>query len=173
MIEVAEVNNKKSTVFSEIENMGHEQVTLCHDEETGLKAIIAVHNTVLGPSMGGTRMWDYASDDHAFTDALRLSRGMTLKNSIAGLNLGGGKAVIIGNAQKLKSEALMRRFGQFINDLGGKYWTAEDVNMTTRDMEYIKKETLYVTGMPGSMGGGGDPSPITAYGVYMGMKAAA
>ncbi|MDP4680709.1 MAG: leucine dehydrogenase [Cyclobacteriaceae bacterium] len=152
--------------------MGHEQVMTCYDESTGLKAIIAVHNTVLGPSMGGTRMWNYTTDELAWTDALRLSRGMTLKNSIAGLNLGGGKAVIIGDVAKLKNKALMRKFGEFVNSLGGKYWTAEDVNMTTQDMEYIKMETPYVTGMPESKGGGGDPSPITAFGVYMGMKAA-
>jgi len=173
MIEVTvpEIKDKKS-VFSEIEKMGHEQVVICNDNETGLKAIIAIHNTVLGPAMGGTRMWSYATDEEAWTDALRLSRGMTLKNSIAGLNLGGGKAVIIGDAAKLKNEALMRRFGKFVNSLGGKYWTAEDVNMSTRDMEYIRMETPYVTGMPETRGGGGDPSPVTAYGVYMGIKAA-
>jgi len=160
------------SIFSEIEEMGHEQVLTCYDKETGLKAIIAVHNTVLGPSMGGTRMWNYATDQEAWTDALRLSRGMTLKNSIAGLNLGGGKAVIIGDAAKLKNETLMRKFGEFVNSLGGKYWTAEDVNMTTQDMEYVKMETPYVTGVSESKGGGGDPSPVTAFGVYMGMKAA-
>lgn len=160
------------SIFSGIEEMGHEQILTCYDKETGLKAIIAIHNTVLGPAMGGTRMWNYATDEQAWTDALRLSRGMTLKNSIAGLNLGGGKAVIIGDAAKLKSQTLMRKFGGFIDSLGGKYWTAEDVNMTTQDMEYVKMETPYVTGVPASKGGGGDPSPITAFGVYMGMKAA-
>jgi leucine dehydrogenase len=174
MIEVTEQKvDSPISVFSEMETMGHEQVVVCNDTDTGLKAIIAIHNTVLGPSMGGTRMWAYSSDQEAWTDALRLSRGMTLKNSIAGLNLGGGKAVIIGEASKLKNEALMRRFGKFVNSLGGKYWTAEDVNMSTRDMEYVRMETPYVTGMPESRGGGGDPSPVTAYGVYMGMKAAA
>lgn len=173
MIEILNQNrHTELSIFSEIEDMGHEQVLTCYDKETGLKAIIAVHNTVLGPSMGGTRMWDYATDQEAWTDALRLSRGMTLKNSIAGLNLGGGKAVIIGDAAKLKNERLMRKFGEFVNSLGGKYWTAEDVNMTTQDMEYIKMETPYVTGMPESKGGGGDPSPVTAFGVYTGMKAA-
>lgn len=174
MIEVTEQEvSEKVSIFSGMEDMGHEQVVVCNDKETGLKAIIAIHNTVLGPSMGGTRMWAYSSDQEAWTDALRLSRGMTLKNSIAGLNLGGGKAVIIGEASKLKNEALMRKFGRFVNSLGGKYWTAEDVNMSTMDMEYIRMETPYVTGMPESRGGGGDPSPVTAYGVYMGMKAAA
>lgn len=178
MIEVKEMNAdnsqlKQKTIFSEIEEMNHEQVVMCHDKATGLKAIVAIHNTVLGPAMGGTRMWHYANEAEAMTDVLRLSRGMTLKNSIAGLNIGGGKAVLIGDAKKLKNEAYMRRFGKFIHSLGGKYWTAEDVNMSTADMEYVRMETPYVTGLPAYMGGSGDPSPVTAYGVYMGMKAAA
>lgn len=160
-------------LFEGMQDMEHEQLVFCQDKATGLKAIIAIHNTVLGPSMGGTRMWNYTNEAEAITDALRLSRGMTLKNSIAGLNIGGGKAVIIGDAKEIKNEALMRRFGKFIHSLGGKYYTAEDVNMTTRDMEYIGMETPYVTGLPEIMGGAGDPSPYTAYGVYMGMKAAA
>ncbi len=169
-----ELTSKSNTsLFSVMEEMNHEQVVFCHDEKTGLKAVIAIHNTVLGPSMGGTRMWNYQDDNEAITDALRLSRGMTLKNSIAGLNIGGGKAVIIGDAAKIKNEALMRRFGKFVHSLGGKYYTAEDVNMSTRDMEYVRMETPYVTGLPDFMGGAGDPSPFTAYGVYMGMKAAA
>jgi leucine dehydrogenase len=174
MIEVKEPSDQKQTsLFSEIEEMNHEQVVMCHDKATGLKAIVAIHNTVLGPAMGGTRMWHYESEQDAMTDVLRLSRGMTLKNSIAGLNIGGGKAVLIGDAKKLKNEAFMRRFGKFIHSLGGKYWTAEDVNMSTKDMEYVRMETPYVTGLPAFMGGSGDPSPVTAYGVYMGMKAAA
>lgn len=174
MIEVNEPLKKEEvSLFSGIEEMNHEQVVFCHDKATGLKAIIAIHNTVLGPAMGGTRMWHYASDQEALTDVLRLSRGMTLKNAIAGLNIGGGKAVLIGDARKLKNEALMRRFGKFVNSLGGKYWTAEDVNMSTKDMEYVRMETPYVTGLPDFMGGSGDPSPVTAYGVYMGMKASA
>ncbi|UXP33811.1 leucine dehydrogenase [Reichenbachiella agarivorans] len=174
MIELTEATHKETvSIFTEIEDMNHEQVVLCHDKETGLKAIIAIHNTVLGPAMGGTRMWNYATDQEALTDALRLSRGMTLKNSIAGLNIGGGKAVIIGDASKIKNEALMRRFGKFVHSVSGRYYTAEDVNMTTRDMEYIRMETPYVTGLPEYVGGAGDPSPYTAYGVYMGMKAAA
>ena len=152
---------------------GHEQVTFCYDEATGLKAIIAIHNTVLGPSLGGLRMWNYANETEALNDVLRLSRGMTYKASITGLNLGGGKAVIIGDAKKIKSEALIRRFGKFVESLSGKYITAEDVGIGTRDMEYISQETRHVSGLPESMGGGGDPSPVTAYGVYMGMKAAA
>lgn len=164
---------KKTGIFNAMADLEHEQLVFCHDEAIGLKAIIAIHNTVLGPSMGGTRMWSYQSEEEAIKDALRLSRGMTFKNAIAGLNIGGGKAVIIGDAKKIKNEALMRRFGRFVNSLSGKYWTAEDVNMTARDMEYIHMETPYVTGIPESMGGSGDPSPVTAYGVYIGMKASA
>lgn len=168
------LKEKKSSisVFEMAADMEHEQVVYCYDKTTGLKAIIAIHNTVLGPSMGGTRMWNYASEEEAAVDVLRLSRGMTFKSSIAGLNIGGGKAVIIGDARKIKNEALMRRFGKFVDSLGGKYVTAEDVNMTTRDMEYIRMETNHVAGIPENMGGSGDPSPVTAYGVYVGMKAA-
>lgn len=151
----------------------HEQVVFCNDNATGLKAIIAIHNTILGPSLGGTRMWAYNNEMEALNDVLRLSRGMTYKSSVAGLNLGGGKAVIIGDAKKVKSEALLRRFGKFVNSLGGKYITAEDVAMTSRDMEIIKMETDYVSGLPENMGGSGDPSPVTAYGVYVSMKASA
>ena len=160
-------------LFGTLADMGHEQVVFCNDKTTGLKAIIAIHNTVLGPALGGTRLWDYASEQDALTDVLRLSRGMTFKASISGLNLGGGKAVIIGDAKSVKSEALLRRFGKFVDSLKGKYITAEDVNMKTSDMEYIRMETAHVTGLPESMAGGGDPSPVTAYGVYMGMKASA
>ncbi len=160
-------------LFHELSGMGHEQVVFCHDEPTGLKAIIGIHNTVLGPALGGTRMWNYATEQEALTDVLRLSRGMTYKAAITGLNLGGGKAVIIGDARKMKTEPFLRRFGKFVNSLNGKYWTAEDVNMKTRDMEYIRMETPFVTGISESRGGGGDPSPVTAYGTYLGMKAAA
>lgn len=159
-------------VFANLLGTGHEQVVFCHDQLTGLKAIIAIHSTVLGPALGGTRMWDYVSEADALNDVLRLSRGMTFKAAISGLNLGGGKAVIIGDP-KLKNEAFLRRFGKFVNSLGGSYITAEDVNMKTSDMEYIRMETPHVTGLPESMGGGGDPSPVTAFGVFMGMKAAA
>ncbi|MFN5921658.1 MAG: Glu/Leu/Phe/Val family dehydrogenase [Bacteroidota bacterium] len=151
----------------------HEQIVFCQDNHTGLKAIIAIHNTVLGPGLGGTRIWNYASDAEAINDVLRLSRGMTYKAAISGLNLGGAKAVIIGDAGKIKTEALMRKFGRFVENLNGKYITAEDVNTTTRDMEYVHMETDHVVGLPESMGGGGDPSPVTAYGTYMGMKASA
>ncbi len=152
--------------------MGHEQVMFCTDPNTGLNAIIAIHNTTLGPSLGGTRLWNYNNHDEAITDALRLSRGMTYKSAISGLNLGGGKAVLIGDASKLKNEAYWRRYGRFVNNLGGKYITAEDVNTSSKDMEYISMETKFVTGVPEYLGGSGDPSPITAYGVYVGMKAA-
>jgi leucine dehydrogenase len=161
------------SVFEQIAASKHEQVVFCNDPETGLKAIIAIHNTVLGPALGGTRMWSYKSDADALHDVLRLSRGMTYKAAISGLNLGGGKAVIIGDSKKDKSEALYRKFGRFVDSLAGKYITAEDVGTSTRDMEYVAMETKHVTGLPESMGGGGDPSPVTAYGVYMGMKASA
>jgi len=162
----------KSDLFDAMSHQDHEQVVYCYDKPTGLKAIIAVHNTVLGPALGGTRMWNYNTEGEALTDALRLSRGMTLKAAISDMDLGGGKAVIMGDASSIKTEALMRRFGQFVNTLGGKYVTAEDVNMSEGDMENIAKETKYVTGLSEGAGGGGDPSPYTAYGVYQGMRAA-
>jgi leucine dehydrogenase len=164
-------NVEGKTVFQELANNGHEQVVFCYDESTKLKAIISIHNTVLGPALGGTRMWQYVSESEAFDDVLRLARGMTFKAAISGLDLGGGKAVIIGDAQCMKTEKLLRRFGRFVEDLNGKYVTAEDVNMSPADMEQIAKETRYVTGLSEKIGGGGDPSPVTAYGVYMGMKA--
>lgn len=176
MIEVKEIKQAAAAsnyLFDPMSTFGHEQVVFCHDHETGLKAIIAIHNTVLGPALGGTRFWKYDNESEALRDVLRLSRGMSFKASISGLNLGGGKAVIIGDSKKDKSEPLFRRFGKFVNSLSGKYITAEDVGTSTKDMEYVKMETNHVTGLPESMGGGGDPSPVTAYGVYMGMKAAA
>jgi len=151
----------------------HEQVVFCYDKGTGLKAIIAIHDTTLGPSLGGTRMWKYKSEAEALNDVLRLSKGMTYKAAISGLKLGGGKAVIIGDSKKDKSEALFRKYGEFVNSLGGRYITAEDVGTSTSDMVFVRETTKYATGLPQSMGGGGDPSPVTAYGVYMGMKAAA
>jgi len=165
-------NVREGSIYGQITSLGHEQLVFCYDEPTGLKALIGIHNTVLGPALGGTRMWNYASEEEAITDVLRLSRGMTFKAAISGLNLGGGKAVIIGDP-KLKSEAFLRRFGRFVESLGGRYITAEDVNMKTSDMEYIAMETKHVTGLPDVKGGGGDPSPVTAYGTYLGMKAAA
>lgn len=158
--------------FELIEKHGdHEQVVFCHDHDCGLKAIIAIHNTTLGPALGGTRMWPYKSEDDALVDVLRLSRGMTYKASCAGLNLGGGKAVIIGDPKKDKTEAMFRTFGAYVNSLNGKYITAEDVGTSVHDMAYVFMETPYVTGIPVSFGGSGDPSPFTAHGVLMGIKA--
>lgn len=158
--------------FELIEKHGdHEEVVFCHDKDSGLKAIIAVHNTTLGPALGGTRMWPYKSEEEALVDVLRLSKGMTYKASAAGLNLGGGKAVIIGDPKKDKTEAMFRTFGAYVNSLNGKYITAEDVGTSVHDMAYIFMETPYVTGIPVSFGGSGDPSPFTAHGVLMGIKA--
>lgn len=167
---IEDTNLSENPVIAQMSKYNHEQLLFCNDNETGLKAIIAVHNTVLGPALGGTRMWMYANEMDALTDVLRLSRGMTYKNAISGLNLGGGKAVIIGDSRTMKSEALMRRFGKFVNSLGGKYITAEDVGISTSDMVYVNMETDHVVGLPGKSG---DPSPVTAHGVYMGMKACA
>ncbi len=157
-------------VIAAMSEYNHEQLLFCNDNATGLKAIIAVHNTTLGPALGGTRMWMYNNEIEALNDVLRLSRGMTYKNSISGLNLGGGKAVIIGNSKTMKSEALFRRFGKFVNSLAGKYITAEDVGISPNDMTWVNMETDHVVGLPGKSG---DPSPITALGTYMGIKACA
>ena len=175
MLDVKNVNDsvKDFQVVDMMTQMNHEQLVFCNDKETGLKAIIAIHDTTLGPALGGTRMWNYDCDNDAIIDVLRLSRGMTFKAAITGLSLGGGKAVIIGDSSTLKTEALMRKFGEYVNSLGGKYITAEDVGMSASDMVNVKKETDFVTGIPVEMGGGGDPSPVTAFGVYMGMKASA
>jgi leucine dehydrogenase len=151
----------------------HEEVVFCHDPDVGLKAIIAIHNTALGPALGGTRMWNYKTEEDALTDVLRLSKGMTYKAACAGLNLGGGKAVIIGDPKTQKTEGMFRAFGQFVNSLNGKYITAEDVGTSVNDMEYIFMETPWVTGIPKDFGGSGDPSPYTAHGVLMGIKASA
>lgn len=158
------------SLFEHREFDHHEQVVFCHDEETGLKAIIAVHDTTLGPSLGGTRMWNYANSEEALTDVLRLSRGMTYKSAMAGLPLGGGKAVIIGDAKTDKSAAFFKAYGRFVDSLGGKYTTAEDVNIRTEDIDIVATETAHVAGT-GSKAG--DPSPHTALGAYLGVKAAA
>jgi len=167
---LSEVNLAENPVIAQMGQFNHEQLLFCNDNATGLKAIIAVHSTVLGPALGGTRMWHYNNEMEALNDVLRLSRGMTYKNSISGLNLGGGKAVIIGDARSMKSEALFRRFGKFVNSLAGKYITAEDVGISPIDMNWVAMETDHVVGLPGKSG---DPSPVTARGVYMGMKACA
>lgn len=173
-VDILNANDLKKTapVFGQLSFDDHEQVVFCNDKDTGLKAIIGIHNTVLGPALGGTRMWNYSSEWEALNDVLRLSRGMTFKAAITGLNIGGGKAVIMGDAKTQKTPELMRRFGQFVNSLGGKYYTAEDVGMDTEDMDIVREVTPYVTGISESKGGAGNPSPVTAYGVYMGMKAA-
>ena len=164
---------KLAPVFGQLSYENHEQIVFCNDKDTGLKAIIGIHNTVLGPALGGARMWNYSTEWHALNDVLRLSRGMTFKSAITGLNLGGGKAVIIGDAKTQKTPELMLRFGEFVHSLGGRYITAEDVGMVTRDMDLVRTVTPYVTGISEDKGGAGSPSPITAYGVFMGMKAAA
>ncbi len=168
--EITAVEDIANPVLNEMAKHDHEQVVFCQDNESGLKAIIAIHNTILGPSLGGTRMWNYTNELEALRDVLRLSRGMTYKAAISGLNLGGGKAVIIGDSGKDKSEALFRKFGQFVESLSGRYITAEDVGISPEDMMHVAKETSSVSGLPGK---GGDPSPVTAFGVLMGMKASA
>lgn len=160
-------------ILERMQEHGHEEVLFCQDRATGLRAIIAVHDTTLGPALGGTRMWPYASEAEALHDVLRLSRGMTYKSALAGLDLGGGKAVIIGDSRTDKTEAMFRRFGRFVDSLNGRYITAEDVGMSTAEMVNIRKETKYVAGLPEEMGGSGDPSPVTAYGVFCGIRAAA
>lgn len=158
-------------LFEYMQQHGHEEVVYRVDDEVGLRAIIAIHDTTLGPALGGTRMWPYETEEEALLDVLRLSEGMTYKASVAGLNLGGGKAVIIGDPEHDKSEALFRSYGKFVDSLNGKYITAEDVGTRVEDMVYVNMETSHVTGLPPSHGGSGDPSPLTAFGVYKGMKA--
>lgn len=160
-------------IFKYLEKYDYEQVVFCQDKTSGLKAIIAIHDTTLGPALGGARMWSYATEEQAIEDALRLARGMTYKNAAAGLNLGGGKTVIIGDPFKDKNEEMFRALGRFIQGLNGRYITAEDVGTTVTDMDLIHEETDYVTGISPSFGSSGNPSPVTAYGVYLGMKAAA
>ena len=156
--------------FVDMYEMGHEQVVLCSHPQSGLKAIIAIHDTTLGPALGGCRLYDYASEADAMRDVLRLSRGMTYKAAVAGLDLGGGKSVIIGDPS-IKSEALFRAFGRQIASLGGRYITAEDMNTNVEDMNNIRLETEWVTGVGEHLGGTGDPSPVTAWGVFSGLKA--
>jgi leucine dehydrogenase len=156
--------------FDTVAEMGHEQVVLCHDPSAGYRGIIAIHSTTLGPALGGTRFWRYASDEEAFVDALRLSRGMTYKNAVAGLNLGGGKAVLIGDNRTANREMIFRAHGRFVETLGGRYITAEDVGTSTADMDFVHMETDYVTGLAGRSG---DPSPVTAHGVFRAIQASA
>ncbi|MFV8325546.1 Glu/Leu/Phe/Val family dehydrogenase [Flavobacterium sp. ZS1P14] len=163
---------KMDPVFGQLSFDDHEQIVFCNDKDTGLKAIIGIHNSVMGPALGGTRMYNYSNEWEALNDVLRLSRGMTYKAAITGLNIGGGKAVIIGDAKTQKTPELMRKFGEFVHSLSGRYITAEDVGMETRDMDIVRDVTPYVTGISEERGGAGNPSPVTAYGVYLGMKAA-
>ena len=160
-------------LFQQMADMGHERVLFCSSPEVGFNAIIAVHSTVLGPGLGGVRMHPYNSLDEALLDVLRLARGMTYKAAAAGLNLGGGKAVILGDPKKDKSEVLFRCFGRYVDSLGGLYITAEDVGTDVTDMEHIYTETPWVTGVSPAHGGSGDPGPVTAFGILQGMKAAA
>jgi leucine dehydrogenase len=160
-------------VFDRIHVDDYEQVVFCHDRGTGLKAIVAIHSTVLGPSLGGTRFFPYRSEDEGLEDVLRLAKGMTYKAAAAGLDLGGGKAVIFGDPAVDKSEALLRTYARFVDSLGGRYITAEDVGTTQSDMDTIRRETRFVTGVSQELGGSGDPSAATAYGVLWAMKAVA
>lgn len=146
----------------------HEQVIFCSDKSSGLKAIIAIHSTILGPAVGGCRLWDYTSDEEALIDALRLSKGMTYKNAMAGLKMGGGKSVIIGDAKSIKSKALFKAFGAALNNLNGRYLSAEDINITTTDIAITNSVTPFVTGTEGKSG---NPAPFTALGTFLGIKA--
>jgi valine dehydrogenase (NAD+) len=163
--------NSQTGVFER--NSGHEQVVYCHDEATGLKAIVAIYSTALGPALGGTRFYPYASEQDALEDVLNLSRGMAYKASLAGLDLGGGKAVIIGNPAEIKTEALLRAYGRFVQSLNGRYYTACDVGTFSEDMDNVARECSFVTGRTVAHGGAGDSSVLTAYGVFQGMRAAA
>ena len=157
-------------LFDTIADMGHEQLVLCQDSASGYRGIIAIHSTVLGPALGGTRFWRYATDEEAIVDALRLARGMTYKNAVAGLNLGGGKSVIIGDNKTTDREMIFRAHGRFVESLGGRYITAEDVGTSTADMDFVHMETDYVSGLAGRSG---DPSPVTAHGVFRAIQASA
>ena len=159
-------------ILSQMQLQNHEQVNFFHDPKTNLKAIIAIHSTELGPSLGGCRMMEYESEQNALFDVLRLAKGMTYKSAIAGLKLGGGKSVIIGNSKTDKTDELLEKFGEFIDSLGGRYITAEDMGMNVKDMEIIKRKTNHVTGLAKDLGGSGDPSEVTSYGTYMGILSA-
>ena len=160
-----------TSIFTLIERYGHQNILFCHDKSVGLKAIITIHDTTLGPAIGGTRMMAYRTEEEAIEDSLRLSKGMTYKAAITGVNLGGGNAVIIGDNRLQKTEVLLRRFGQFVNQLNGSFIASLDVGTTPRDMEYLRMETPHVAGLPKSVGGSGDSSPFTAKSVYYGIKA--
>ncbi len=156
-----------------MEKHGHEQLSVYTDPAVGLRAFIAVHDTTLGPSLGGVRIWPHPTEDDALMDVLRLSRAMTYKSAAAGLHFGGGKGLIVADSRKDKTEALLRSFGKFVESLGGRYITTEDVGMTPQDVEWIAQETSHIVGLPISLGGSGDTSIMTGFGVYQGMKACA
>ncbi|MFN2590836.1 MAG: Glu/Leu/Phe/Val dehydrogenase, partial [Actinomycetota bacterium] len=160
------------SVFDQLSDE-YEEIVFFNDPPSGLHAIVAIHSTTLGPALGGTRFYPFATEDEALRDVLRLARGMTYKAAAAGLDLGGGKAVIIGDPKRMKSEELLRAYGRFLDTLGGRYITAEDIGTSRDDMDLIRRETRYVTGVSPELGGSGDPSPVTAYGVYLGLRAAA
>ena len=160
-------------LFDYMGKYGYEQLVMCSDPASGLKAVIAIHDTTLGPACGGTRIWPYATEDEALEDALRLGRAMTYKSATAGLYMGGGKGVIIADPNTQKTEALLRAYGRFVDTLGGRYLTTTDVGSTGRDLEFVSQETEYVVGLPLSLGGSGDTSVMTGLGVYMGIKACA
>jgi leucine dehydrogenase len=157
-------------LFDALAEMGHEEIVMCSDPSVGYRGILAVHSTKLGPALGGTRFWQYATDEEAITDALRLSRGMTYKNAVAGLYLGGGKSIIIGDNKTKDREKIFRAHGCFVEILGGRYITAEDVGTSTKDMAYVQMETKHVAGLAGKSG---DPSPVTAHGVFRAVQASA
>ncbi|MBI4312675.1 MAG: Glu/Leu/Phe/Val dehydrogenase [Chloroflexi bacterium] len=159
-------------ILSYMETYGHEQLAVWTDKEAGLRAFIAVHDTTLGPSLGGVRVWAHPTEEAALTDVLRLSRAMTYKSAAAGLHFGGGKGLIMADRTQ-KTEAMMRSFGRFVESLGGRYLTTEDVGMTSQDLEWIAQSTKHVTGLPVSQGGSGDTSPMTGFGIYTAMRACA
>lgn len=165
------VSGKDNPSFELMAQFGHQMILFCNDEAVGLKAIIAVHDTTLGPAIGGVRMLPYQSTDEALEDVLRLSRGMTYKAAVSGVNLGGGNAVIMGDHRTQKTEVLLRRFGQFVDRLNGTFIASLDIGTTPKDLEYVHMETGHVAGLPKSLGGSGDSSPFTAKGVYYGIKA--
>ncbi len=171
---VGRVSSPRSQV-SIFEALGreYEEIVFFHDASSGLRAIVAIHSTVLGPALGGTRFYPFETEEDALRDVLRLARGMTFKAAAAGLDLGGGKAVIVGDPKRIKSEELLRAYGRFIDSLGGRYITAEDVGTSRDDMDLVRRETRFVTGVSPHLGGSGDPSPVTAIGVFEGLRACA
>src|SRR2546422_1670511 len=170
ILEASAGEGERLALFDLLAAHDHEQVSFAYEPSCGYRGIIAIHSTVLGPALGGPRFWNYRADEEALVDCLRLARGMTYKAAVAGLNLGGGKSVILGDNRTTRREAVFRAHGRHVESLKGRYITAEDVGTSTSDMEYIKAETNQVTGL---IGKSGDPSPVTAYGVYRGMKACA